>query len=98
MTPSNFRPNRRRFLQTSAALSVPTIIPATALGRNGTVSPSDRISIGIIGTGKMCHGYHLNSLLKYEDVQITAICEVDKKRRDSAKRKIEAKYSLPANS
>ena len=93
MTPSNFRPNRRRFLQTSAALSVPTIIPATALGRNGTVSPSDRISIGIIGTGKMCHGYHLNSLLKYEDVQITAICEVDKKRRDSAKRKIEAKYS-----
>jgi predicted dehydrogenase len=86
--------NRRSFLQsTTAAAAFPTIIASTALGKDGRGPANDRISVGIIGTGKMCHGYHLNSLLGYEDVQIAAICEVDKNRRDSAMRKIEAKYA-----
>lgn len=93
MSQTPFRPNRRTFIQASAALAVPTIIGSTALGRQGRVAPSDRISIGVIGTGKMCHGYHLNSLLGYDDVQIAAICEVDKNRCESAKRKIEEKYA-----
>jgi predicted dehydrogenase len=85
--------SRRSFLKKSAVLAAPTIIPASALGKNAAVAPSERISVGIIGAGKMCHGYHLNSLLGYDDVQITALCEVDTTRRKSAKRKIEAKYS-----
>lgn len=58
-------PNRRRFLQTSlgaaGALGFPTIIPASALGKEGKPAPSERIAIGIIGCGNRAgstNGYH----------------------------------------
>ena len=48
-------PGRRRFLQTSlgaaSALGFPTIIPASALGKDGKLAPSERVAIGIIGCG-----------------------------------------------
>jgi len=41
---------RRSFLKTTAvALGMPTIIPASALGKNGTVAPSNPIVPGGIG-------------------------------------------------
>jgi predicted dehydrogenase len=86
--------HRRSFLGYAAsAAAFPTIIASTALGKDGRAAAGERISIGVIGTGKMCHGYHLNSLLGYDDVQIVAICEVDKNRRTSAMQKIVQKYS-----
>jgi hypothetical protein len=43
---------RRQFLKTTAvAIGMPTIIPASALGKNGTVAPSNRIVVGGIGIG-----------------------------------------------
>ncbi|MDT8303295.1 MAG: hypothetical protein RQ760_17585, partial [Sedimentisphaerales bacterium] len=49
------RLNRRRFLKTAvqagAYLAVPQIIPAAALGKNGNVAPSERITLGAIGIG-----------------------------------------------
>jgi len=45
--------NRRGFLKTalsaSAALAVPTFVPATVFGQN---APSNRINIGLIGMGQ----------------------------------------------
>ena len=46
---------RRRLLQ-SAAIAVPTILSASALGRE-RAAPSDRINIGFIGFG--ARGQHL---------------------------------------
>ncbi|MEI7862354.1 MAG: twin-arginine translocation signal domain-containing protein, partial [Planctomycetota bacterium] len=47
--------SRRQFLQASvaasAAIAVPTIIPSSALGLDGTVAPSERIVMGILGSG-----------------------------------------------
>lgn len=47
--------NRRRFLKATAAVAAfsgfPTIIPASALGRDGKPSPSNRITLAVIGTG-----------------------------------------------
>ena len=42
---------RRTFLKTAAVagFSMPTIIPASALGKNGSVAPSNRIVLGGIG-------------------------------------------------
>ena len=41
---------RRHFLKTTAvALGMPTFIPASALGRDGAVAPSNRIVVGGIG-------------------------------------------------
>jgi hypothetical protein len=43
---------RRGFLARAAILaSAPYIVPASVLGRNGTVPPSERILMGGIGIG-----------------------------------------------
>ncbi|MEM9281296.1 MAG: Gfo/Idh/MocA family oxidoreductase [Verrucomicrobiota bacterium] len=48
----NSQVSRRRFLtQSAAALSFPTIIPATAIGKGGRPAPSERITVGNIGYG-----------------------------------------------
>src|ERR1051325_4309682 len=52
---SSFPLSRRKFLKTAlqagAALTAPQIIPSSVLGRDGTVSPSERIVLGAIGIG-----------------------------------------------
>ncbi|MCA9215385.1 MAG: Gfo/Idh/MocA family oxidoreductase [Planctomycetales bacterium] len=88
------RITRREMLKTAAfASAAPCIIPASALGRNNAVSPGDRLNIGIIGCGKMAGDYHLSTLLNAQDVQIVAIAEVDRTRRDHAKQRVEKAYS-----
>lgn len=48
--------SRRTFLRNSlavaGAIGFPTIIPASALGKDGKVAPSERILIGVIGCGQ----------------------------------------------
>ncbi|MEX0599437.1 MAG: Gfo/Idh/MocA family oxidoreductase, partial [Rhodothermales bacterium] len=73
--------NRRDFLKTGIALAgsatLPTIVPASALGRTTRPAPSDRISLGFIGTGNMGTN-HLLAFLPDERVQITAVCDVNR--------------------
>jgi predicted dehydrogenase len=73
---------RRSFLKKSAtAVSAffvaPTIIPASALGKNGHIAPSDRINLAFIGAGNQAEN-DVGGFLKDERVQITAICDVNK--------------------
>lgn len=77
----------------TGALAVPTIVPASALGRDGKTPPSERITVGFIGCGKIANDYHLTELLKMGDVQALAVCEVDKTRREHAKNRVEKAYS-----
>ena len=46
---------RRHFLsrtfQAGGAVALPYLIPASALGRDGTIAPSERIVLGGIGLG-----------------------------------------------
>ena len=51
MTQKTKQLHRRRFLKTTvaaagAAVSLPTIIPSSALGRDGAVAPSERVTVG----------------------------------------------------
>ena len=61
---------RRKLLKsaTGAMLSAPWIIPATALGRQKTPAPSDRITLGVIGIGPR-GTYDLKAMLKLPDLQ-----------------------------
>jgi predicted dehydrogenase len=68
---------RRTFFRTGAALAAPLFIPASALGRGGQVSPSNRITMAVIGTGNMGLG-DLLDFLKDERVQIVAVCDVNR--------------------
>jgi len=85
--------SRRHFIQTSAAIAAPTLIPGNARACHPRPGANARLSNGILGAGKMCSGYHLNTLLGFDDVQISAICEVDTNRRELALARVEKQYS-----
>jgi predicted dehydrogenase len=82
---------RRHFLGGLAASSIamPTIVPSSVFGRGDKAAPSERITVGFIGCGKMANDYHLPELLGFGDVQALAVCEVDRTRREHAKRRVE---------
>ncbi len=73
--------NRRQFVQrmglAAGAMALPTIIPASALGRGRIPAPSDRITMGFIGMGSMGMN-NLNGFIQKEDVQVLAVCDVNR--------------------
>ena len=86
---------RRRFLTRGAmaasAVALPYYIPASALGRDGAVAPSERIVMGGIGLGGR-GSYDLGAMLNEPDVQWVAVCDVLKGRREAAKNTVDSKY------
>jgi len=72
---------------------MPTIVPSTVFGRDDKTAPSERITVGFIGCGRMANDYHLPELLRFGDVQALAVCEVDRTRREFAKDRVEKAYS-----
>jgi len=86
---------RRGFLKTAlsagAAALAPTIIPSSALGKDGAVAPSERIVVGGIGIGNR-GTYDLGCFLEQKDVQFVAACDVKEARRIAAKKKIDAHH------
>ncbi len=96
MTNDNSSPvTRRRFLACSAmatgAVALPCYIPASALGRDGAVAPSERIVMGGIGLGGR-GSYDLGWMITERDVQWVAVCDVVKSKREAAKKVVDAKY------
>lgn len=84
--------NRRRFLrQTASALAVPMIIPASALGRDGAIAPSNRIAFGAIGMGNRARNIVPN-FLRFDDLQFIAACDCRKDRLTSGKALIDTHY------
>jgi predicted dehydrogenase len=81
---------RREFLKQSvfslgASVLPPMIIPADTLRLEDHPAPSDRVVVGVIGTGDLGRRHHLaNMLLKNERVEVAAVCDVDRNHRDEA--------------
>ena len=70
--------NRRTLLKlTGSSIAFPTIIPASALGKDGRPAPSERITIGSIGLGAMGMG-DLNNHMREPVTQVLAVCDVHK--------------------
>ena len=76
------RISRRRLVQSAAVFGIglPTILPSRILAGP---SPNERLSFACIGMGGQMRGYLIPELTKI-DQQIVAICDVDKRQRDSA--------------
>ncbi|MBI5393748.1 MAG: Gfo/Idh/MocA family oxidoreductase, partial [Verrucomicrobia bacterium] len=95
LTSAATRLTRRDFLKTAAAaagaIAAPNLIPASALGLDGAVAPSERIVLGAIGIGNR-GTYVLGCFLEEEDVQFVAIADVKAARRQAVKEKADAKY------
>jgi len=67
--------------QTALAAGLPMIVPASALGLNGKVPPSNRIVVGGIGLGPRGRTV-LTSFLKQPDCQFVATADPQKERRE----------------
>src|SRR6266702_1259994 len=96
----------RRFLPQSAAalgatLTAPAIVPASVLGRNGTLPPSERITMGFIGVGTQGGGHLLGGAWTYvaggyagrKEVQVLAVCDVWRDRRERACQRVNDHYA-----
>jgi hypothetical protein len=84
---------RRRFLKAAAGagvcLAMPQVIPSAALGKNGSVAPSERIVLGAIGIGNRGR-YDLSCFLREQDLQCVAVCDVRADNRQRAKDQVDA--------
>ncbi len=88
--------NRRHFLKsatgvTAGAIAFPYIVSSSALGQAGSVAPSNRIVMGAIGVGSQGTG-DMRGFLNKKEVQMVAVCDVDKSHRDKAKKFVDEKY------
>ena len=88
--------DRRQFLKratgiTAGAMAFPYIVPSAALGRAGSVAPSNRIAMGAIGVGGMGTG-DMRGFLGKKEIQVVAVCDVDKSKRNNAKKIVDDRY------
>jgi hypothetical protein len=66
------------------------IVSGTVFGKS---SPSNRINVGMIGTGRWAKQRNIPQFLQSEHSQIVVVCDVDSWRMNNAKRQVEKYYS-----
>ena len=89
--------SRREFLSRGtvalgAAVAFPAIVPSTVFGAS---APSNRITMGMIGMGLQMNG-HFSGMLGRREVQVLAVCDVDRTKREQAKARAERTYASRA--
>src|SRR5262245_18161733 len=91
--------SRRDFMKTAvtgaiassiAGSGFPTIVPASVLQEH---APSNRINVGAIGTGRISREHDMPGVWRYDNAQIIAVCDLDSKRVEDAKRLVNGYYS-----
>lgn len=86
---------RRAFLKAASlaggAFGFPTIVPSSALGLGDAVAASERIVMGSIGVGGMGTS-DLRGFLGKKEVQVVAVCDVDRDHAAAAKRLVDERY------
>lgn len=89
---------RRDFLAktslAAASVGLPTIVPASVFGKN---APSNRITVGFIGTGRQVFDKNLPQMLSVPGVQVVAVCDADSWRMHEARKMVNAYYARQAD-
>ncbi len=83
--------SRRQFIKQSAVFAIPVIIPAAARGADGTVAPSNRVTVGAVGWGMQGPG-NTASTMGLPNAQVVAVCDLDKNHLSDAKRSVDEFY------
>jgi len=78
----------RRTVGVGAMMAFPAIVPSSVFGAN---APSNRIVMGAIGVGSQGTG-DMRGFLSKSEVQMVAVCDVEKAHRDRAKQLCDDKY------
>lgn len=82
--------SKRELIKGSLALGAPMIVPFSVFGQN---APSNRITIGAIGVGRISRIHDLVETMKHGDAQVVAVCDVDSKRLGAGIKLVDAHYS-----
>ncbi len=85
------RLHRRKFLKNTTSAAV-GIISAPYILSSCSNAPSKQITLGMIGVGNHGVSWNMKAFLEFEDVRILAVCDVDSKRKDEAKKIVDEKY------
>jgi hypothetical protein len=88
------RMSRRRFIKSavgvaSASVTFPYLVPSSVLGQ---AAPSERITLGFIGTGKQSK-HLMRSFLNSRGTHVVAGCDVDKLKLERGKKIVEDHYA-----
>jgi len=89
--------SRRRFLKATAGTGAALALSAASYGR--IKGANERISIGVIGCGSRGIGAHMagvNAHAKEQNIEITAVCDPWRLRREQASAKANEWYGRPA--
>ncbi|MBI1390516.1 MAG: gfo/Idh/MocA family oxidoreductase [bacterium] len=93
---------RRTFVRRlSAALAAPAFVPSRVLGAEGVTPPNDKIQMAFIGVGGQGNGhiwgeswtYLPGGYISHEDVNVSAICDVRRDRREEVLDRINQYYA-----
>ena len=95
------RVTRRVFLKAASAVAVPYVVTGSALGAPGKTPASERIRMGFIGLGGQGTGHLLGGAWTYvpggyvarQDVQVLAVCDVRRERREHAHKRCNQVYA-----
>lgn len=86
------RLTRRQFLTAAAAAcAAPCVIPARALGKNDTVSPSNRIVAAMVGLGNRGNEI-LNNFTANPEYQVIGVCDCYRSRAERACERVDQRY------
>lgn len=87
---------RRRFVRNitlgiGSAMGFPYTLPSSVFGGDQAVAPSNRITLGLIGTGNI-NTHHRETFLAEADTRIVAVCDPVKARREVYRDRINQAY------
>ena len=93
LSSSSSQVTRRHFLTTTGlALAAPCIFTTRAKGQDARQSPSERITLGVVGCGGMGNG-NTDNFLGKADCQVVAACDVDQNRLADMLKKVNGRYN-----
>lgn len=75
-----------------AWLAAPHVVPSAVLGKDGAVAPSEKITVGLVGTGSHGIGRNLRMYLPQPDARVLAVCDVDGNNLARAKVEVDKAY------
>jgi predicted dehydrogenase len=88
------RATRRAFVGSWCAAAAPWIVPAHVLGAGGATPPSGKIAMGVLGVGSQGQ-WDMRAFLNHDDVRVAALCDVNRRNVESAKRLVAERYGKP---
>jgi predicted dehydrogenase len=76
----------------AGAIGFPYFVPSSALGKGEAAAPSNRITLGMIGVGDHGRSINLKGFLAQPDAKVLAVCDVDPKQIEKARKLVNRKY------